>query len=815
MTTSKHDLVSAALAYAERGITVFPVHIHPDSERPGKVNKKPLVDWGREATTTFSAIESWVTLNYFNGLGMPTGHTNGIFALDIDIATGGDLSLAALERTHDDLPDTRVVITGSGGRHYWFVMPPTIDLRNTAGQLGSGIDTRANGGYVVVPPSNYPGGRTYKFEIDWTHGEETPLADLPAWLLDLALVKARGPAPPIPDIIPEGEREATLVSMAGTMRKRGWTAREMLALLEVANEDRCRPPLEQRDLERIAGSVARYEPETPVAPDVSVTATNNGTEPAPTRDSKAEVDQIISEETGKGGSELEIAWRAVERAAKRKDWAETAKDDGLMPYLGSLLAERVYESPVHNLVRKAALFGGTQAFLRDIEDHYPSGYTKPTPVKRPITTDKTAQFPQLAGWPLQVNRYGDPLENEANYISIFDHHPHFQEHLKFDAFFHAPIYQGDVFSEDLVTNLTPWFAREPWYFGGNARVPKEKALIAVSQTRPIDTLQSFIKSVPAWDGVKRLDTWLNVYTGAIVGREGEDEKLSKDADAFVGRLLILQMLSRALNPGCVARVVVVFEGPENTGKSQAIRILGHPWSGTFDKAMDSREASMSMPGKWVLEFPELASFRKTGDESLKAFLTLQVDTFFYKHSNKPQHPERRTIFIGSTNDSQYLAGETGNTRFNPIKTGEFDLEGLAAVRDQLFAEGLVILEKAPKYWEEPGDIRALLALRRKERQHVSTHVDPLNLFLQNPRVVWKDRLPCCNWVSHETVLKGYLGLDAKDWERHKFEAFRALRQAGWENKKLYGVRLWHRVEPIPCGPNRDKNPVACCEHCQA
>ncbi len=49
--------------------------------------------------------------------------------------------------------------TGSG-MHYYFKHPGG-EVRNSAGRLGPGLDIRADGGYVVAPPSRHPNGRTY------------------------------------------------------------------------------------------------------------------------------------------------------------------------------------------------------------------------------------------------------------------------------------------------------------------------------------------------------------------------------------------------------------------------------------------------------------------------------------------------------------------------------------------------------------------------------------------------------------------------------------------------------------------------------
>jgi hypothetical protein len=71
---------------------------------------------------------------------------------------------------------------------------------------------------------------------------------------------AHAPAPPVEDVIPEGARNATLASLAGTMRRRGMQAAEIEAALLVVNRDRCRPPLAEPEVRGIVASVARYEP---------------------------------------------------------------------------------------------------------------------------------------------------------------------------------------------------------------------------------------------------------------------------------------------------------------------------------------------------------------------------------------------------------------------------------------------------------------------------------------------------------------------------------------------------------------------------
>lgn len=65
--------------------------------------------------------------------------------------------------------------------------------------------------------------------------------------------------------IPDGQRNATLASMAGRMRHHGFSESEILAAITVANDTRCDPPLDADEISKIASSVARYQPTNDVA----------------------------------------------------------------------------------------------------------------------------------------------------------------------------------------------------------------------------------------------------------------------------------------------------------------------------------------------------------------------------------------------------------------------------------------------------------------------------------------------------------------------------------------------------------------------
>jgi len=133
-------------------------------------------------------------------IGIATGERSGLFVLDID-GPAGEESLKALQEKYGSLPATRISYTGKG-RHILFQMPHT-PIRNSAGKLGKGLDIRANGGYIVAPPSIHPNGSIYQWSGD------DPVSDAPEWLIKL-LTQQTEQQPYLPSTGPEFSREDIL-----------------------------------------------------------------------------------------------------------------------------------------------------------------------------------------------------------------------------------------------------------------------------------------------------------------------------------------------------------------------------------------------------------------------------------------------------------------------------------------------------------------------------------------------------------------------------------------------------------------------------
>lgn len=257
-----------AIQLSKRGLIVMPVHglkwvkeeLACTCGKPdcSNVAKHPIFfRWqqiGRESPAT---IEAWYRTYKDANLAVITGKESGIVVLDVDTKNNGYESLKAAEEQYEELPETPTVITGSGGRHFYF-RHPGGRVGNRAKMFGGGVDVRGDGGFVVAPHSKHMKGQ-YEWEVS---PEDCPFADLPQWLyreIQKPQANMATAAQVTGEVMmSEGGRDNWLTSMAGTLRRRGAGVDAIARCLWVLSKYHCDPPMGQDDVMRIAKSVCRY-----------------------------------------------------------------------------------------------------------------------------------------------------------------------------------------------------------------------------------------------------------------------------------------------------------------------------------------------------------------------------------------------------------------------------------------------------------------------------------------------------------------------------------------------------------------------------
>lgn len=244
MTTT----VEIAHAYAGFNWQVFPCVTG---------DKKPAVKWAEAATTEINMINGWWDNEYNANIAIACGKRSCVVVLDVDAGHDGYESLADLIVKYGPLPETPVSKTGGGGEHIFF-KHPGIEVRNSAGKIGKGLDIRGDGGYVVAPPSIHPNGSRYEWVVK---PSQTPLADMPDWMIELLQERNEIKESQTTGEYISGERNNALTKLAGGMRRKGFSEEAIFSALQIHNREKCSPPLSDGEVLLISKSVSRYEPQ--------------------------------------------------------------------------------------------------------------------------------------------------------------------------------------------------------------------------------------------------------------------------------------------------------------------------------------------------------------------------------------------------------------------------------------------------------------------------------------------------------------------------------------------------------------------------
>ena len=230
-------------------------------------------------------------------------------------------------------------------------------------------------------------------------------------------------------------------------------------------------------------------------------------------------------------------------------------------------------------------------------------------------------------------------------------------------------------------------------------------LILAARRRAFHPVRAFLDKLPEWDGEPRAETLLVDFLGA------EDNVFTREATVKI----LTAAVARAYKPGTKFDNILVIEGPQGCGKSTLVSVLAGSWFSddlSFNDMKD-KTASEKIQGCWVVEISELAGMRKSEMETIKSFISRQVDKYRPAYGRNTECRPRQCVFFGTVNaiEGGYLRDITGNRRFWSIHcTGTGSRRPWTITReerDQIWAEmlfryrdlgedSLVLSEKAAK-----------------------------------------------------------------------------------------------------------------------
>jgi hypothetical protein len=267
----------------------------------------------------------------------------------------------------------------------------------------------------------------------------------------------------------------------------------------------------------------------------------------------------------------------------------------------------------------------------------------------------------------------------------------------------------------------------------------QDAVTIVARENSFHPVRDYLNSLPAWDGTPRLDTFLHAYLGAE----------NNQVNTIIGRKFLVSMVARVIDPGCQVDHMLVLEGIQGKRKSTLLRdgLTPNPdWFTDHLPEIGTKDALIQLQGKWLIEVAELD--RISGDRiewnRVKAFITSRTNVFRPPFGRRTQAYDRQCVFVGTSNDDEYLRDETGNRRFWPVAcTGTINLDALIKDRDQIWAEALA-LYTGPKdnprraWWPINEQEEQLLTIEQEKRFKEPSVTDKVIKWCEDPRIEQSD-----------------------------------------------------------------------------
>lgn len=263
------NLLNAANFYLDKGLSIIPCQLRFEKNSAGKEKcKKPaMVDWTKYQKKPVSKLQFLKWKSMFvdkpgRGMAIITGKVSNLLVVDIDSQSSFDNLQKYLKNVK-----TVIVRTPGGGWHYYFKYRDGFGNRAKIDQ--DGLDIRAEGGYVIAPPSLYPDGKPYFFEEQHKFTGPEVVAPIPEDLYQhiAKLIKNRPTSADkkrtgkstspksndkwldklVANGIREGSRVTELVRVVGLLKRKLVSDVLIESVVRTINE-KCDPPLTEKEL---------------------------------------------------------------------------------------------------------------------------------------------------------------------------------------------------------------------------------------------------------------------------------------------------------------------------------------------------------------------------------------------------------------------------------------------------------------------------------------------------------------------------------------------------------------------------------------
>lgn len=333
------------------------------------------------------------------------------------------------------------------------------------------------------------------------------------------------------------------------------------------------------------------------------------------------------------------------------------------------------------------------------------------------------------------------------------------------------IYDGDrLLPGSVVPALQSWL-----YATRQLDVPHtliESAISVVAENRMTHPVRDYLENL-TWDKVQRLPTWLATYMGVK----------TDSVSARMGAWWLQQAAARGLTPGCQADYMVILEGAQGLGKSQALKALvpRPEWYTDSVSQFRDKDDKLLLAGHWLVELAELDALSRSSADHIKGVIVQQDDNVRPPYGKVTKRFPRGCVFAGTTNHKCHLVDETGGRRFWSVTVSTSpDLAAIARDRDQLWAEAVHRERRKVVRWVTSEDSAAFAEAADSRR---------VELPWEAQIAKWLVGRNACSTAE----ILDYLQVPIERHDNRTYRAVSAVMTAlGWEQYKTTATRGYRR-----------------------
>jgi|DEB0MinimDraft_10_1074344.scaffolds.fasta_scaffold01214_14 predicted P-loop ATPase len=273
------------------------------------------------------------------------------------------------------------------------------------------------------------------------------------------------------------------------------------------------------------------------------------------------------------------------------------------------------------------------------------------------------------------------LENDPKYSDLV-----FWEHAD------QVLWRGSMVSDAVIEEMALDMEIRYRYTVGNKSL--EGAVLRVANTRIHTPIKDWLESLPAWDGVGRIEN----LAEKVLNCETLDEY--RPLIQRMSALMWIAFVARIYDPGCHVHTMPIMVGPKGVGKSMLMEIMAGEYFTRADLPIGKKDAleKIHQAGMWVWELAELKDLQGKSADVAKQFITTSEDLYRPSYGKLPVKRKRRTCFVGSTNNYQFM--DDGPERrfwiFKILK--KINLQYLQTHRVQIWCEAIYYYKQGVKWW---------------------------------------------------------------------------------------------------------------------